>query len=553
VVVPDHAQPATGVTRLLIAISTARFGTRAPFASLSYQLRRHRAITRIVIAALCVSLAAAVSTGGAAQAGLTTVIPAPTSILPVGVGVGIGTAQPVTLTFTHPMDVASVDAALTIAPSHGVRMIWSEDVRQLHLLPDGLWSPDTRYGLTVDGTARTAAGALLGTPARFSFTTETAPRVSDFGLHFVAEITPPAAALRATAADQLGPPPDTSSDVSVTTSIEIGFSAPMNRAEVESAFVLSPAAPGIFRWEGNALTFIPIDRLASGARYAVSLVGVHDRAGNPLGGDASFSFTTRAGAQVVKSTPTAGATGVKTKEIGIWFSQPVDAATVSAALRVSDRAGGSPLTGKTSWNATQTQLVFTPARPLAAGHRFDVSLADGAVDADGNAVSASLTFVTKPPAPVYAPVRTHVSVPAPAPSSSLVGYALNQVNAARAAYGFPPLALNSAISAVANAHAWDMLTNGYFSHISLDGRTKQDRLRNGGISFGWSGENICYSNNSARTPTGVLNWCHNQFMSEPYPGYTNHKSNILSTHFTRIGIGIAVSGSKVYVVWDFTD
>jgi uncharacterized protein YkwD len=540
----------------LISIRTARFGNRAPFASLSYQLRRHRAITRILIATLAVSLATAVSTGGAAQAGLTTILPAPASILPVGIGVGIGTGQSVTLAFTHSMDVASVGSALSIAPSHPVRMIWSDDGRQLHLIPDGLWSPDARYALVVGGGARTAAGALLGTPARFSFTTQTAPRVSDFSLHYVAETTPPVAALRATETDQLGPPNDTTSDVSAATSIEIAFTAAMNQAEVERAFVLSPGAPGAFRWDGRTLTYTPIERLAPGARYAVSLVGVHDRAGNPLGGDASFSFTTRPGAQQVQSTPKAGATGVTAKQIGLWFSQPVDPAAVGAALRVTDHATAAPLTGKTSWNAAGTQLAFTPDRALAAGHRFDVSLAAGAVDEDGNAVTAALTFSTKAPAPVAgAPMRTRtrVAVPAPAPSSSLVGYALNQVNAARAAYGLRPLVLSAAISAVSNAHAWDMLRNNYFSHTSLDGRTRQDRLRNGGISFGWSGENICYSNNSARTPTAVLNWCHSQFMSEPYPGYFNHIGNILGTHYTRIGIGIAVSGSKVYVVWDFTD
>jgi len=533
----------------LISLSTARYVYRAPFASLSYQLRRHRAITRTLIAALSLALAAAVSAGGAAQAGLTTILPAPTSILPVAVGMGIGTAQAVTMPFEHSMDVASVEASLSIAPVHAVHLAWSDDGRELRVVPDGLWKPDTRYALVVGARARTAAGALLGSPARFSFTTQTAPRITDFGLHFVAEPAAGSAALSASESDVLGPPPDTASGVSAGTSIQIAFSAPMNHGEVERAFVLSPAVPGVFRWDGSVLTFTPIERLGSDARYAVSLLGVHDLAGNPLGGDASFSFTTRPGAQLVQSTPTADTKGISTKEIALWFSQPVDPAAVTAALRVSDRNTGATLTGTTSWNASDTQLVFTPARGLAAGHRIDLSLADGAADADGNAVTASLTFTTK----VVVVARVRVSVPAAASSPTLVGYALNQVNAARAAYGLPPLVLSSAISAVANAHAWDMLTNGYFSHTSLDGRTKQDRLRNGGISFGWSGENLCYSNNGARSPTDVLNWCQAQFMSEPYPGYSNHIGNILGTHYTRIGIGIAVSGSKVYVVWDFTD
>jgi uncharacterized protein YkwD len=533
----------------LISLSTARFGNRAPFASLSYQLRRHRAITRTLIAALSLALAAAVSSGGAAQAGLTTILPPPTSILPVGLGAGIGTALPVTVSFTHSMEVASVEAALSIAPSHAVQLAWSDDGHQLQLIPTGLWSPDTRYALVVGGTARTAAGALLGSPMRFSFTTETAPRIRDFGLHYVGETTEPAAAMRLSESDPLAPPADTASGVSAATSIQIVFSAPMNRAEVERAFVLSPAAAGTFRWNGSVLTFAPTERLAPGARYAVSLAGVHDAVGNPLGGDASFSFTTQPGAQLVQSTPKADAGGVTDKEIGLWFSQPVDPAAVGAALRVSDQSTGATLTGTISWNTSHTQLLFTPDSAFAAGHRFAVSLAEGAVDDDGNAVTASVGFTTQ--APFVA--RPLVLLPAPGPASTLVGYALNQINGARAAYGLPPLALDDAISAVSNEHSWDMLTNGYFDHTSLDGRTKEDRLRNAGISVGWSGENICYNNNSAMTPTDVLNWCHAQFMSEPYPGYSNHIGNILGVHYTRIGIGIAVSGSKVYITWDFTD
>ncbi|HTI28946.1 MAG TPA: Ig-like domain-containing protein [Methylomirabilota bacterium] len=512
-------------------------------------MRRHRAITRTLIAALSLALAAAVSAGGAAQAGLTTILPAPASILPAAVGMGIGTSQAVSMPFDHAMDAASVEGSFSIAPAHAVHLVWSDDGRELRVVPDGLWSPDTRYAVIVGADARTASGALLGSPARFSFTTQTAPRITDFGLHFVAEPAAGAAALGAADEDAVGPPPDTASGVSAGTSIQIAFSAPMNRGEVERAFVLSPGVPGTFHWDGSMLTFTPSERLVSDARYAVSLLGVHDLAGNPLRGNATFSFTTRPGAQLVQSNPKADEKGINPKAIGLWFSQPVDPTSVTTALRVSDRNTGALLTGKTSWNSLYTQLTFTPDRALTGGHRFDVSLADGALDADGNALTAGLTFVTK--APVVA--RARVSVGTAGPASTLVGYALNQVNAARSAYGLPPLALSSALSAVANEHSWDMLRNNYFSHTSIDGRTKEDRLNNAGISYGWNGENICYSYNAARSPTDVLNWCQSQFMSEPYPGYANHIGNILGTHYHKIGIGIAVSGAKVYITWDFTD
>jgi uncharacterized protein YkwD len=530
----------------LISIRSARLGSRAPFASLAKRLRRHRAITSTSIAALSLALAAAVSAGGAAQAGLTAVLPARPSILPLSVGVGIGTDQAVTITFGYSMDRASVEAGLTIAPSHPVGLHWSDDGSHLQVTPRGLWSTDTSYGLVVASSARSAGGALLGAPARFSFTTQTAPRISDFGVHFVAEPAGGSAALSTGSLDAVGPPPDTASGVSAKTSIQITFSAPMNRGEVERAFLLSPAVPGMFSWSGSRLSFTPIERFASDARYAVAVAEGHDLNGNPLAGDASFSFTTRAGAQLVQSTPKAGATGVSANEVVLWFSQSMDPDTVAAALRVRDRSTGAALSGSTAWNTSHTQLRFTPSRAFPGGHQLDVSLADGAVDADGNPVTASLTFTTKA-------TVSPVVVPHAAPSPTLVGYALNQINAARAAYGLPPVVLDPAISAVSLAHAWDQVNNGYFGHNSPNGATPQDRLRAAGFSFGWSGENACYNNNSGRTTTGTLDWCQSQFMSEPYPGVANHIGNILSTHYRRVGIGIAVSGAKVIIVWDFTD
>ena len=68
------------------------------------------------------------------------------------------------------------------------------------------------------------------------------------------------------------------------------------------------------------------------------------------------------------------------------------------------------------------------------------------------------------------------------------------------------------------------------------------------MSFSWSGENICYAGLGLR---GTLEWCHATFMSEPYPGVANHIGNILSPNYNRLGVGIATSGGKVIVVWDF--
>jgi len=125
------------------------------------------------------------------------------------------------------------------------------------------------------------------------------------------------------------------------------------------------------------------------------------------------------------------------------------------------------------------------------------------------------------------------------------------VNAARAAYGFAPLVLDATISAVAYGHAADMAAYGYFSHTSRTGVTYRQRLTAGGVSYGHSGENICYLGGASAQAT--LNWCHAQFMAEPYPGHWNHIGNILNPNARRMGVGIANVGGKIVIVWDFAD
>ncbi len=530
----------------MISIRSARLGSRLPVASLTRLVHRHPAITRAIVAGLVLALAAGISLGGAAQAGLTAVLPAPPSILSLNVGIGIGTRDPVTVSFSQPMDRGSVEAALTVTPAHPFRVGWSQDGRSLQVIPVGLWLTDARYALTVGPTARTASGALQGGWPRFSFTTQTAPAVREFSVTTAGATAVPFAAMDPAIADQTQAA-TVGSGVSSRTAIRITFNEPMNRDEVEAGFVLSPAVPGVFTWNGTTMTFSPIERLATNARYAVSLTAVHDLAGNPLAGGTSFSFTTRAAAQLLRSSPATGATRVGDREVVLWFSQSVDPQRVGAALRVRDRTTGTTLTGSVVWNAAATQLRFAPTRAFPGGHRIDVSLADGAVDTDGNAVTASLTFTTR------ALAHATPSATGPQASAALVTYALNQLNAARAAHGLKPLVYDRAIEAVALAHAWDEVIYSYFSHTGRDGSSHEDRLRAAGLKFGWNGENQCINSDTGRSTTQTLDWCQAQFMSEPYPGVANHIGNILSTHYTRVGIGIAIRGSKVIMVWDFTD
>ncbi len=537
-------------------------GVRQKFVNFAATLGRHRALTRISLATLSLGVALATSLQGAAAGPEPSPLPK-RSILPDAIGSGVLTDAPVLIRFAQPMNRQSVEAALTVRPSTGWQASWSEDGSELSLQPSRLWRTDARYVVTVGGGAMTASGRPAGGSQSLTFTTETAPLITDFQLNYVEEspvdrVRARAEADRAEATAALRTSAtDTTADVSARTSIMLTFSAPMDPDELERGFAISPRVKGDLTVRGGSLVFEPTERLEPGARYTVSLVGARDERGNPLGGDVAFSFTTRKGAQVTRVVPRNGARNVKTDDVLLWFSKPMDGPATRAALRVKPVGGGAAINGVARWNHAHTQLRYALRRGLTAGRAFRITLARGAQDRDGNAVRGSWRFTTKArPTPVRAaPAATTQSAPAPraprgpAAPADLQEYALWQINRSRAQYGFAPLRLDAAISQVAADHAWDMLRHGYFSHTGRDGSSTADRLRRAGIAFSTSGENICYL--SGASPRATLDWCHRTFMAEPYPGHYNHIANILNPRFTRVGIGIAQGGGQIKIAWDF--
>ena len=544
------------------------------FESLGTLLSRHRAVTRVSAVALALTVVFTLAAQEATRAGPqngpgSQVQPtAPESILPLSIGTGVATDAPVTIAFDQPMDRASVEAGLQLFPQQPFTVHWNDEATAAQVRADRLWRTDETYVLVVSGQATTADGAPLDAAKRFSFTTATATAISDFQVRFaateldaelrtgMAEVDPAQSLAEGVdAAPQLDTE-TTARDVSSTTAITIAFSAPMDRADAAERFAIAPAVDGEIAWEGDALVFRPSARFVPGNRYTVSLAGAHDAAGNVIGGKANFSFVVRNGAQLTKVRPGIGESNVETDAVEMWFSQPMDIEATNGAVSITDKTANAPVAASLEWNDAATQLTLTPDDPLAEGHHFEVVIGDGARDQDRNAVSRSWSFTTLAPEPVVQRSTTTtrtptVVVPPPAPSSDMATYALNQINASRSAYGFGAISLDATISAVAYAHAYDQAVNNYFSHTSLDGRTREDRLRAGGVSFGYSGENQCYL--VGRSVQATLDWCHAQFMAEPYPGHFNHIANVLDPRAHRVGVGIAQVGSKIVIVWDFTD
>ena len=519
---------------------------------------RLRPLTRVAATAAALALIALATRQGPSEAAPSPLRTPPASILPISLGVGIATHEGLSVDFASPMDAAAVASSLTLTPHAAVHLAWSEDARHLHVTPVSRWLTDTRYALQIPASARLANGSVLGAPLRFAFTTETAPTISAFSVLRGSTRSPQAQlTLQEAAADPAIVPADTADHTSAGASITIGFSAAMNRDEVQRGFLLTPAVHGRFSWQGSSVTFTPSSRLDPNARYALAVIGAHDLQGNPLGGDVSFSFNTLSAVRVVAVSPTNGAKGVKGRTVRVTFSGPVQTSATSRAFQLVDlSAPTKAIPGSLSWNAARTQLTFTAKASLAAGHRFHVKIGRGSLDTDGNSILATFSFLTNPaPKPAAKAVATSSSYrpvySVPAPSGSAGSYALSLINASRRAYGFAPLRLDSALSAVAQAHATDQVVNNYFSHNSLNGMTPEDRMRAAGISFTHSGENQCYDYGSI---TSTIAWCHSIMMAEPYPGYWNHIANILNPNFTRVGFGYAVkSNGEIIMTWDFAN
>ncbi|GAA2543986.1 CAP domain-containing protein [Pseudonocardia hydrocarbonoxydans] len=146
---------------------------------------------------------------------------------------------------------------------------------------------------------------------------------------------------------------------------------------------------------------------------------------------------------------------------------------------------------------------------------------------------------TRIPAPTTSPAPTTTATPTPTPEPEPTpgpepdrGPATQVVeltNAERADAGCEPLATDARLAAAAQGHAEDMAAQGYFDHVSRDGRRFDDRISAEGHPAP-GGENIARGQRSAAEV--VEAW-----MNSP-----GHRRNILDCDFATIGVGHTPDG-----------
>ncbi len=105
------------------------------------------------------------------------------------------------------------------------------------------------------------------------------------------------------------------------------------------------------------------------------------------------------------------------------------------------------------------------------------------------------------------------------------------VNQERAKHGLNPLKSNWELARVARIKSEDMRDRNYFSHTSPTYGSPHQMIRNFGISYRSSGENIAAGQS---TPQAVF---------QAWMNSSGHRQNILSSNYTEIGVGYARGGS----------
>ena len=127
----------------------------------------------------------------------------------------------------------------------------------------------------------------------------------------------------------------------------------------------------------------------------------------------------------------------------------------------------------------------------------------------------------------------------PAPYGVLEAELHAQVLAVRGKNRLIPLLRRADLDAVARAHATDMASRSYLSHVTPEGANPVDRFRRAGVlGFTLAAENIGMTSRPNPTREIVQGWIASQI----------HRANLETPPFNATGIGVAraANGSYVY-------
>ncbi|HEV8696509.1 MAG TPA: Ig-like domain-containing protein [Candidatus Limnocylindrales bacterium] len=515
--------------------------------------------SRVVRAGVAISLGAVMALGAItlARPAVTTasavrdIVPLTQAAFSTTVGTKVQLNAPATISFTTPMERASVEAALTIEPRTDITFRWNDDDTSLVIAPATHWAAGTFYTISVGPGALASTGRPMTSPVRAAFLTRAATTAT------------------VAATSQSG------SRVAIDSAFTVTFDQPVDPTSIAAAIRLEPATSGSLTSQvgpggRTVYMFTPSRLLKADARYRLLIVGARDASGSQIAAT-SLAVRTSVAPAVVRFRPRPLTQDVpRDTAISVRFTRPMDHRTTKAAFRVT--AGGKAVKGTISFAENGRVLVFDPASPLPWDSRVVAMVSRTARSTDGTSLSktASVAFHT---------VARVIRVSAASTSAGSGGgggggtvgtatwgaverYYLKLMNCTRTGgnvtsggdcsspggRNVAPLKLDAGISSkVARPYAKKLAVNNMCTHFS--GGNPGDRLRRAGYtSYRWAENLGCRSGN----PYSAVLGSHLYFQSErSWSPDGGHYVNLMNSAYDRAGIGVWVSGGRVRLVVDF--
>lgn len=295
----------------------------------------------------------------------------PTSLLPLSPRI-----EP-RITFSESVDVHSVESAsLTLIDEFanivGYRVLASEDLKTLRLLPADDLIPGRSYTLTLatgPGAITDLSGNPLAIPATLSFQIG-----SDFQAPQILAAIPANAATR----------------ISPNVQLLVSFSEALAPDSVDSERVFLTGPDGLIASSltlensGQQLALVPDANLETSVRYELTLrggySGLRDAAGNPLASDSVLSFITSDDATTpfLQVWPRDGETNAPSGvHLSILSNEALDPGTVDASLVYVEDEWGNPVSGQLSLQRTDRLIRFVPDAPWLSNTNYQLTIKGG--------------------------------------------------------------------------------------------------------------------------------------------------------------------------------
>jgi ice-binding like protein/Big-like domain-containing protein len=364
------------------------------------------------------------------------VAPTVISTNPANLATGVPVTQIITVTFSEPMDPATINTAtFTVASPGGLvsgAVVLSGATATFS--PAANLFPSTTYTGTITTGAKDPVGNALTTNFVWTFTTGAIPTVTS---------TIPA---------------NGATGVPLNQAISATFSEPMNPATITTTTftVNGPGATAVagavtYVAASNTAIFTPAANLTANTVYTATITtGAMSAGGDALA--ANFVWTFKTGATTNSSAPTIistnpanGAMSVPiNQKVAAIFSAAMNPATINGTTFTVTGPGATLVAGTVTYSAGSNTAVFTPTTNLAPSTTFTATVTNGAQDLAGNALGPGAvpnpwTFTTGAATNSTAPTITLTN-----PANVATGVPLNATVNATFSEAMDPTTLTSA-------------------------------------------------------------------------------------------------------------